>query len=304
MDLAYWGFRRWPFQRQRTVDQPGLGASHEEALARLLFLVDEHRRFGLLTGVAGTGKSCLLRRVKSYAERRGRVCLEVDATGVAAGELAGRIAEQFPVDCEPGATPARCWSLIQRELANQALVGRAVVAIVDHFDPAEPGGAAQLLRLMNLAESLGTELTLLVAARSPISNVDLRENFDLRDNVELSVELTGWSLAETGRFITETLRTAGAVSDIFAPDSVAAIHEITAGIPRDVVRVCDLSLLAAMSEGRLEIAAETVKAAAAELAPKAGLTPQAEFFPQPESERQAETVPQSGPARNRILVAR
>ncbi len=262
MDLAYWGFDRWPFARQRTMNQSRLGASHEEALARLLFLVDERRRCGLLTGGAGTGKSCLFRRVMSYAQRRGRFCLEIDATGVGATELAGRIAEQLLADCDPPATPARCWSLIQQQLANQALVGQPVVVLVDQMDLAEDGVAVTLRRLMNLAESSGTELTLLIAARSSFSTAELR------DDIELSVELTGWSLDETSLFITDSLRTAGATSDIFSPESVSAVHEITRGIPGDVVRICDLSLLAAMNDGRNEIDAEIVEAAVAELDPR------------------------------------
>ncbi len=262
MDLAYWGFGRWPFARQRTVNHASLGASHEEALARLLFLVDECRRCGLLTGAAGTGKSCLFRRVKSYAQRRGRFCLNIDATGVGATELAWRIAEQLLADCEPHAPPARCWSLIQQQLANQTLVGQPVVALVDQMDLAEDGVAVILRRLMNLAESSGTQLTLLVAARSSFSTAELR------DEIELSVELTGWSLDETSLFVTDSLRTAGATSDIFSPESISAVHEITRGIPGDVVRVCDLSLLAAMNDGRTEIDAEIVEAAVAELDPR------------------------------------
>ena len=262
MDLAYWGFGRWPFQRQRAVNHSGLGASHEEALARLLFLVDERRRCGLLTGAAGTGKSCLLRRVMSYAQRRGRFCLNIDATGVGATELAWRIAEQLLTDCEPDATPAHCWSLIQQQLANQTLVGQPVVGLVDHLHLAEAGATVSLRRLMTLAESSGAHLTLLIAARNSSSTAELR------DDIELSVELTGWSLDETSRFITDSVHTAGATSEIFSPESISAVHEITRGIPGEVVRVCDLSLLAAMSDGRCEVDAEIVEAAIAELDPR------------------------------------
>ena len=119
-----------------------------------------------------------------------------------------------------------------------------------------------LRRLMNLAESLGADLTVLIAARNSSSVADLR------DDIELSVELTGWSLGETSQFIADSLLAAGSTSDIFSPRAIAEVHAITQGIPGDVVRICDLSLLAAMSEGRREIDAQIVEATAAELAPR------------------------------------
>ena len=56
MDLSYWGFQRWPFDRTFAQDRFYSSPIHEEAFARLLFLVEEFRRSGLLTGPAGTGR--------------------------------------------------------------------------------------------------------------------------------------------------------------------------------------------------------------------------------------------------------
>ena len=60
MYAQYWGLVDIPFHS--TVDMRWFfeGPTHEEALARLLFLLEQHRRFGLIVGPIGTGKSLLL----------------------------------------------------------------------------------------------------------------------------------------------------------------------------------------------------------------------------------------------------
>src|SRR6476660_546984 len=133
MDLAHWGFDRWPFQHARATSFNSVGAAHDEALARLLFLIDERRRCGLLIGGTGTGKSCLFRQVRSYAERKGRCSLAIDATGMDAAELAWQLECQLLVD-DNHASPIRSWSQIQQSLSNHRLVGQPVVVLLDHFD--------------------------------------------------------------------------------------------------------------------------------------------------------------------------
>jgi len=262
MDLAYWGFSRWPFQRQQAADSSIVGASHEEGLARLLFLVDEHRRCGLLSGATGTGKTCLFRRAASYARRQGKWCLEIDATGLDADELAWRMADQLLADCSSNMTPGRCWTLIQQQLANQALIGQPVVAVIDNLDHAERGSSLAIRRMMNLAESSGAELTVLIAARGQLPDSSLSAE------IELSVELTGWSQEETSRFVTTSLRAAGTTIEIFSADAIIVVQEITQGNPKSVIQVCDLSLMAAMSDDRHHVDAQVVEAATAEFAPR------------------------------------
>lgn len=262
MDLAYWGFSRWPFQCRKSADFPVVGASHEEALSRLFFLVDERRRSGLLSGTAGSGKTCLIRRAASYARRGGYWCLEMDATGLGSDQIAWQIADQLLGDCDANATPARCWSLIQQQFANQVLVGQPVVVVVDNMDLAENGGSQAIRRLMNLADLLGADLTVLITARGALPAKELRAE------IELSVELTGWSHEETTRFIETSLRAAGGMTEIFSHAAISAVQDISQGNPRDVIQVCDLSLLAAMSDNRQQIDAEMVEAAAVEFAPR------------------------------------
>lgn len=259
MDLAYWGFDRWPFQRKREGELR-VGAVHEEALARLLFLVDEHRRCGLLTGPAGIGKTRLLREVKRHTQRQGHLCVELDATGISAIDFAWQIADQLHADCQPDSSPVKCWSHIQRQLANLAVIGQPIVILIDNIDDADWGVTESVRRLMNLADGVGSA-TVLVTAR----NAALIDG--LHDEIELSVELTAWSETETSQFINETLRQCRARQPIFSAEAIMAVHDATHGNPNLVIRMCDLALLAAMTDDSRIVDVPVIEAVNLELNP-------------------------------------
>ncbi|MDB5348287.1 MAG: hypothetical protein JWP89_6664 [Schlesneria sp.] len=261
MDLAYWGFSHWPFQRRQTAGDAVIGAAHDEAYARLLFVIDEQRRCGSLMGSGGTGKSCLFRRATDYARRQGRMCIAIDAASMDAVELTLQIADQMLAGCD-GASSSVTWSRIQQQLANRALVRQAAVILIDNVDSAHRECGQVLRRLMNLAESLDAALAVLLFSREPVASPELQEQ------IELSIELSGWSIGETSQFVWNATRTAGAKRAIFTPDAMALIQDLTQGIPADVIRTCDLALLAAMSDERREVDAALVQAAAAEFSPR------------------------------------
>jgi len=261
MDLAYWGFTRWPFQMRRNIDFSPHGAAQEEAFARLLFLIDERRHYGVLAGASGTGKSGLLRLVKTYAQRQGRLCLEIDATGMSVTEFAQSIANETLGGGEIDAEPIHCWSRIQRQLVGLALVNQPIAVLIDNFDLASEQLAASVRRLVNLSVQSRAELTVLMSVRS------MSQTWDLHDELDLSVELSRWSADETSQFISDSLAAAGAHKAIFSPDAVSAVHALSAGNPGLIVRLCDLALLAAMNDDQRDVDVPVVEAAVTELSP-------------------------------------
>ena len=80
MHGRYWGQNG--FALQGPLGQSGLILTppHEEAMARLEYLIEQRRRFGLLRGPAGTGKSLVLKEAAREAKRLGRDVAAVSKT--------------------------------------------------------------------------------------------------------------------------------------------------------------------------------------------------------------------------------
>lgn len=261
MDLGYWGFSRWPFQRHQGQTGVDVGASYHEAQARLMFLIDDHRRCGLLTGEPGTGKTRLFRQIARYAQRQGNVCVQVDVTGITADELVWRVADQLLTDCNDQTNAPQCWTLVQRSLASLAISKRAIVVLFEHVDSGNKDCLVAIRRLMNLADSQRVQLTVLLTSRSTSSASEIW------DEIDLQVELEAWNSIETSKFVEQSLIASGATNRIFTEEALASIYEVTQGIPGEVIRICDLVLFAAMGDNRQQIDCAMVTDAAIELVP-------------------------------------
>src|SRR5690348_11971892 len=99
LPLKHWGLERWPF-----LSTPGVGqfyptAGHDEALARIEYLVEGRRRLGALLGESGVGKSLVLRVAAAKLAKQGRAVVLVDALGSSTRELLWQVA------CGLGTTP-------------------------------------------------------------------------------------------------------------------------------------------------------------------------------------------------------
>ena len=65
MQLEHWGLDSWPFRAVLDVNRFYPSAGHDEAIARLEYLVEARRRLGVLFGEAGVGKSLVLRAART-----------------------------------------------------------------------------------------------------------------------------------------------------------------------------------------------------------------------------------------------
>src|SRR6188474_1592451 len=87
LPLQYWGLDGWPFRGALTVRQFYPTAGHNEALARIEYLVESRRHLGVLLGEAGVGKSLVLRVAADQFARKGEAAIVVDALGTSTREL-------------------------------------------------------------------------------------------------------------------------------------------------------------------------------------------------------------------------
>lgn len=264
MDLAYWGFRRWPFERSLAADRFFASPVHDEAMARLLFLVEECRRTGVLIGPAGTGKTYLFKLLQQRAERMGRLTVRADATGLDGHELISEIAAGFHVPCDPDATSARIWNGIQKRFAALSVIQQPVVIAIDHLDLVDFRCQQVVARLRQLADAIGGKLTIILAIRNPIIPAAVQ------DIVELRMDISPWDLSETAQFIQWSIEKAGSESRIFLDDAVGLIHQTTNGVPANIVTLCNLALLAASARDEKLVSRKTVEAAHRELMPWSG----------------------------------
>jgi len=262
MYAEYWGLAETPFKNavdpRWFFESPG----HEEALARLLFLVEHRRRCGVISGGEGTGKSLILELVRHESARTGTQTALVDLVGRTSPELLWETLAAVGLwpGCEDA--PHRLWRRLHERIAAQIEGGQRLVLIFDHLERAQADCISAIERIQQLSAGGEAGLTLLLgirAQRSPEAWRLLREMSDLR------IELPPFDREQTRQYVESLLSRAGAEHPFFDESAFDRLFDETHGVPREINRLCELSMLAGMAERANSIDDPIVAAAAEEL---------------------------------------
>lgn len=261
MYANYWGLAEIPFKN--TIEPRWLYESpgHEEALARLMFLIEQHRRCGVLSGPAGTGKSLILEILRRETLRTGGEAALVDVLGHSSREMLWAILSALGRAPAGNDTPYRLWRLLHDHVQANRYARVPLVLMLDHVDRAEPDAIAAIERLYHLSGGGTSGLTLVLGVgneRAAGVATLLREISDLR------IELSAFDREQTELYVETLLSRAGANRRLFDTAAFDRLFEESRGIPRELNRLCDLSLLAGMSDHATQIDAAIVSAAADE----------------------------------------
>ncbi len=120
--------------------------------------------------------------------------------------------------------------------------------------------AKQLQSLMGAEQGRGRKIV--VAVHWPPD--ERLEQFCVRQGLDY-IELRAWSFSETRLAVEQAVRLAGAARPIFTAGALAALFRATAGLPRRVGRLVNLSLLLGAARKGREVSDQDVRAAIAEL---------------------------------------
>jgi general secretion pathway protein A len=236
---------------------------HEEALARLHFLVSAGKRLALLTGPTGTGKSILLSVFARELRRQGTPVALASLRGRSPGECPSEWGAQLGLRFEPELPAARQWRLLAERLAEQRYLEQTTVFLFDDAHEASPEVLNQIQRLLSLGEQGESFTIVLSSLRQHATSLGNR----LLQCCELHVQLEPWRESDTRDYLRHALIRCGGRDSIFDAEAVRRIHELAAGVPRRVIRLADLALVAGAAQELRQIDEATVEQVCQELCP-------------------------------------
>ncbi len=262
MYQSHWGLREIPFRSRLDPRFFYQSPTHEEALARLHFLVDHRRRVGLLMGEGGSGKSLVLEVFAHELRRLGRPVAKVNLLGLEPEEMLWFLAAGFGLNPPRTAGLAALWRILEDRLVEYRYQQWAAVVVLDDADQAGEAVLGQIVRLAHLEFLSESPLVLVLSARPERMG---RLGRTLLEMADLRIDLEPWQADETGRFVAASLAQAGRREPAFADEAIGRLHELSHGIPRRVSQLADLALAAGAGSELDQIDAATVEAAWREL---------------------------------------
>jgi general secretion pathway protein A len=265
MYTAFYGLREKPFSLTPNPAFLFLAESHREALAHLLYGLEQGEGFIVITGEVGTGKTTLCRSLLGRIEAETEIAILFNPSRNAI-ELLQSISEEFGLPAE-GLSRRQLLSALNRFLMECNTRGRRVVLIVDEAQNLSSATLEQVRLLSNLETAASKLIQIILLGQPELdAKLDSEELRQLRQRVSVRWKLDALSPRDTAAYVQHRLQVAaGAERSIFSASALREIHRLTGGIPRLVNVLSDRALLAGYAAGRHRIEKRLVKAAASEV---------------------------------------
>jgi general secretion pathway protein A len=262
----YWGFKRSPFSGTTDPERFYEGPGQEEALARLMYVVDEARQGALVLGPAGIGKTLILEVFARRTRRPSREVVIARCPAMGGREMFFDLAQEFGLAPDGNATEADLWRRLRDHVAANRLQNCQTVIVVDQAQllAETPGQLRALHMLYHLDSHPAARLTVIMAARPELMR---NARPDVIEWVDLGVTLEPFTATQTAEYIRHLTNWGGRTDPIFTDDAINKIQELSGGIPRQINRVCDLGLLAGATEELTQITESLVESVYKELNP-------------------------------------
>jgi general secretion pathway protein A len=267
MYTSFFGLSEKPFAITPDPRYLFLSERHAEALAHLMYGINESGGFIQLTGEVGTGKTTVTRTLLSRLPAHADVALIINPR-ITPIEFLLTICEELGVPLEPADRDSvkQMVDALNRRLLSAHAEGRRVIVIVDEAQNLAADVLEQVRLLTNL-ETASQKLLQIILIGQP----ELRELLDRTELRQLAQRITGryhlkpLSAEETVEYIRHRLRVAGARSEIFSPAALREVHRVATGIPRVINVVCDRALLGAYTRETRKLTPALVRSAAGEV---------------------------------------
>ena len=267
MYLAFFGIAEKPFAITPDPRYLYLSARHADALAHLVYGINEAGGFIQLTGEVGTGKTTTIRSLLARAPKNAEIALILNPR-LSAPEFLLALCEELGLGTdERAATNTKdLVDMLNRYLLRAHAQGRRVVLIVDEAQNLDP----EVLEYIRLLTNLETETQKLLQIIL-IGQPELRKLLAREDLRQLAQRITGryhldpLSRDETTAYVRHRMRVAGATVDIFTRGALREIYNVSRGIPRVINIICDRALLGAYTQDLHQVPAALVRRAGAEV---------------------------------------
>jgi general secretion pathway protein A len=241
--LPFYGLERDPFGVTPDPEFLFMTPGHREALAQLLYGIQERKGFILVTAEVGMGKTTLLQALRRELDSTTAVAYVSNSMLPFQGLLEYML-EDFEIQ-KPGESHAQRLVTLQNFLLERHRTGQNTVLILDEAQNLYPQTLEQI-RLLSNFETTKEKILQIVLVGQPelLARLELPELRQLKQRIGMLCSIPRMTSNGTRNYIRTRLRLAGANdAGIFTEEAAVRITDYADGIPRVVNTLCDHCLL-------------------------------------------------------------
>ena len=243
-----------------------MSESHREALATLVYAVQERKGFIVITGEVGTGKTTILNALLGKLQS-GVQAAYLFNTVLSLEDFFAYLFEEF--ELEP-VEPFRKVAALRRlnaHLIDRLRKGEQTLLVIDEAQNLSDELLEEIRMLSNLETPQSKLLQIVLVGQPELADkLEQSELRQLRQRVELRHEIRPLDATGVAQYVRERLLIAGHHNgEVFTSSALRDIFSFSGGIPRVVNVLCDNALLTAFARQSQRVSAGMVRSAAEDL---------------------------------------
>ncbi|MEC4685362.1 MAG: AAA family ATPase [Nitrospirota bacterium] len=243
----FYGLSERPFNKTPDPRFLYLSKAHEEAFARLQYVVEEKETI-LFTGEIGCGKTTLTRALMDSLNDQYRIILIVNPR-LTANQFLRTIARRMEVK-PPFNHKDDLLDAIYRKVYEDHENGITPVIIIDEAQLIPKKETFEEIRLLTNFQLDDTNLISLIFVAQPdiLRRLKHRAYAPLRQRIGIFYHLPPLSEEEVSEYINHRLKVSGRETRLFTDEAIGLIHIYSGGIPRLINSIATSALLDAFSK--------------------------------------------------------
>lgn len=266
MYLSFFGLKIRPFQINTNPDFFWLGEKQKEALTIFKYGLSKMPGLLLLTGDAGTGKTTL---INLFLESLGDqyLVVKIPDPDLEDIDFINYIADALDFKTNFSSKES-FYEHFRHFLQTSFSLNQKVLLVIDECQRLSSQLLEEIIKLASIEKDGTKLLKVLLIGQNEFDTV-LRKNTsrELHQLIAINYAIAPLEVNETGELIRHRLKTAGARRDIFSPDAISTVYELSSGIPLRINIICDHALLLGFGKGSKTINGELIRQCGEDLRP-------------------------------------
>lgn len=260
----YYGFKTRPFSKTPDPRFLFLSSSHEEALARMQYAVEE-KEILMLTGEIGSGKTTLTRALMDLLGEKSRVALILNPR-LQSLEFLRTVAKRLECAHIPE-SKTDLLDAIYLRLYEDFRAGITPVIIIEEAHLIPYKETFEEIRLLTNFQLDDQNLLTLILVGQP----ELRRKMalpalaPLRQRIGFFYHINPLDSGETKAYVEHRLKIAGRGSPLFTEKALYILHRYSRGIPRVINNLTTMALLEGLAREAKMIDESVVESAVKEI---------------------------------------
>ena len=262
----FFGFDADPFRVNPDPRFLYMSEGHAEALATLVYAVQERKGFITLTGEVGTGKTTILNALLARLEPTVQTAF-IFNTALEVEDLFATLLEELELAPVEPFRKSAALSRLNRYLIDRLEKGLQTLLIVDEAQNLSEALLEEIRMLSNLETPQSKLLQIMLVGQPELAEKLERPQLrQLRQRVELRHSIRALHAQETASYVRERQRVAGHPrGDVFTAAAERTVYRFSRGIPRVINVLADNALIVAFSRQSTRVSGQMVEDAARDL---------------------------------------